>query len=478
MQKNIEPSLSNIKKWSTLLHIDNHFFVLFIFLVTALIIYYPIFDFTFFQDDFVWISHAKDIWGGSAQIFTLKISHFVMPMVYGYFALAFKIFGLHSTFFYLVNILIHVMNSYLLFCIIKKLLPQHIAFFSSSIFLVLRYPLEAVSWISAVTVLLTTLLLLLAGLSWIYFVESNLKLYYALTFIFCILLIFTKEWSILVIPFCILFYILIQLKRQQPIWSKKYFLYFLPILIMFGIYLGYESVLQRESSVLITQGFYMIGWHALPNCVNNILLTFIPFTKLVHAEPMVWLTASTIFLITGLVAGLYIYIKTKNPLGIGLVWMIISFIPTSFFTWDPYVSRYAYIPTIGAVLYIGYGLKILQDLKLKKWIIHIAYSVLLVYGLVNILFTHRVLHNLYKPIHDENKLFTEALYQIEPRLQKNEDIAIYHITPHKFFILPEILHTLIDVDPQKIHVPQNIEECMKYSQCLFWNSETKIIELL
>ena len=94
------------------------------------------------------------------------------------------------------------------------------------------------------------------------------------------------------------------------------------------------------------------------------------------------------------------------------------------------------------------------------------------------MFAHRVMNNLYWPIHKENKIFTDAIYIIESDLDKNKDMAIYYSTPHKAFILPEILHVLINIPIKQIHVVQTHEECKNYDQCLFWNSDKKIIELL
>lgn len=458
--------------------LHNHSFVYIFFLGITLIIYFPVFQFTFFQDDYVWISHAKDVWAGNAHIITLRISNFVMPTVYAYFAIYVKLFGLASSWYYLANILLHALNALLIYKITQKILPTNIAFLSSILFLVLRYPLESVSWISAVTVLLTTCFLLLSGLYWLTFLTSKNPKHYILFLLASFMLVFTKEWSILLIPFIIMVHTLFCMRTNQPIYHKKYILYLIPLV---GIFLSYgliELSIQHNTNALITKGYYKIGWHSIPNIVSNILLTFVPLTNLAHTEPVWWLAMSTIILVAGLASGIYIVIKKKNPLVFGIIWMIISFLPTSFFTWDPYVSRYAYIPAIGAALCIGYGITLIQNSLRKQWITRTAIILVILYGMINVLFTYRVLNNLYKPIHEENIRFANALYEIEDKLDKSNDLAIYYDTPHKAFILPEIFHTLINIPTHKVHVIHTNEECTEYNQCYAWNPTKKIIEQL
>ncbi|OIO18444.1 MAG: hypothetical protein AUJ23_03675 [Candidatus Magasanikbacteria bacterium CG1_02_32_51] len=460
--------------------LNNNLFIFLLFLVIALVIYYPLFKFTFFQDDFVWLSNTKDIWAGKVSfnnIFTLKISNFVMPIIYSYFTIAYKIFGLSSFWFYLTNIILHTANTFILFKLLKNFFSKNIAITSAIIFLTLRYSIESVSWISAITVLLTTLFLLSIGLLWISFLKTNNKIKYFFILFLTLLLILTKEWSVLLLPFLLILTILFQLKQNKKIIEKKHVLHAIPIGIMFLVYILIEFSIQSKSSVLLDKGFYVLGWHAVPNIINNIFLTFLPILNIAHNRPFIWIIASSIFLISSLVLGFYLLIKNKNPLVLGIIWMIISFLPTSFFTWNPYVSRYSYIPAIGAVIFIGYGLKFIKDQQKIK-LLQITTILIGVYCVFNIFFTYKTLYNSIETVQKENKYFTQALYKIENKINKQDDLAIYNKTPHTDFILPEILHSLINISTEKVHVIKDLQECADYQQCLFWNSDKKEIELL
>jgi hypothetical protein len=460
--------------------IQNNYFIFLLFFFIALLSYLPLFNFTFFQDDFVWISNAKDIWSGKdalKNIFTLKIANFVMPVIYFYFTLAYKIFGINSLWFYLINILLHVTNTFILLKLLKNFFSKNIALTISLVFLTLRYSMESVSWISAITVLITTLFLLSIALLWISILKSFNKTKYFFILLLTLLLIFTKEWSILLLPFLLILTIIYQLQNNKKIIEKKQIFYSLPIGFLFGIYLIIEFFLQSKSSVLIDKGYYAIGWHAIPNIINNIFVTFLPILNIAQDKINLRFTFAIIFLVSTIIFGLYLFFKRKNYLIFGILWMIISFIPTSFFTWNPLVSRYAYIPAIGAVLLIGYGLKYLKDTYNIK-LFYIATSFVLLYSTFNVYFTNRALTSNLNTTQKENKSFTQALYQIENKLDKQTDTAIYGKTPHIDFILPEIINTLIDIPTEKIHVINDLEECNNYKQCLFWNSIKKEIEIL
>jgi len=472
-------NLFNMKKMKFLQeNFVTELLLFFLFFVIASLIYFPVFKFGFFQDDFVWISHAKEVWSGQRPFFTLRISNFLMPVIYGYFAIVYKLFGLHAIGYYLANILIHTLNTILVYKISKKILPGNIALVCAIVFLTLRYPMEAVTWISAITALIVTHLLLVAAYYWIMYLESQKKFYYFLTIMFTTILICTKEWSVLLPPFLILvsfLYLHATGKINRFVNSVKKMI---PIFGLFAVYLFVQFFLQNNAAGVVEKGFYKIGWHAIPNMFGNILLTFVPLTTTAYSYAQFWIGLSIFALIAMCVAGIILWTKYKNPAGLGIVWMIVAFIPTSFFTWDAYVSRYAYIPAIGVALFAGYSVVFLQNVNKNKKIFPALLSLVMVYAITNAFFTNRVLKTHYSPRHIENNLFAEALTHAEPNIDKEKSVFMYDNTPHKGFILPEILHTLADIQPNAVLVLPEAQTCPATEQCLLWDLARKEIQII
>ena len=154
--------------------------------------------------------------------------------------------------------------------------------------------------------------------------------------------------------------------------------------------------------------------------------------------------------------------------------MMIAFLPTSFFTWDPYISRYAYLPAIGAIIYLGYLFNFFEDIKYWKTISFIGF---VIYIFINAVFLYRTNINFYSPTHEENKKFIIALQDVESKINKQKDLIIYNNTPVTGFILPDLLYSLFNIEKNKIKVYPNDKVCPIENQCLKWNSNKKIIEL-
>ena len=444
--------------------------IFFVFFIIAFALYYKILSFTFYQDDFVWLSISKDIISGKIGIWSLKISNFFMPTIYSYFTFAWLLFQSNPIYYYLFNIILHTINAFLLFILLKNFFKEKTAILLGLIFLTLRYPMEATVWISAVTVLITTFFILLTSLSWINYLKTNNNKYYIISIIFIILSILTKEWSVLILPFLILLSILYNQNINLKTLTKQ----LLPIGIIIVIYLVIEFFLQKNQSPLIAHGFYKIGLHAIPNILNNILLTFAPLTKMAQTKNIIWTSLSTIFFITNIIIGIIMWKKYNNKLIIGIFWMMIAFLPTSFFTWDPYISRYAYLPAIGAIIYLGYLFNFFEDIKYWKTISFIGF---VIYIFINAVFLYRTNINFYSPTHEENKKFIIALQDVESKINKQKDLIIYNNTPVTGFILPDLLYSLFNIEKNKIKVYPNDKVCPIENQCLKWNSNKKIIEL-
>lgn len=446
--------------------------------LVSLFVYRGTFSLFFLQDDFVWFSEAQKIWQHWSGIFTLKISNFFMPTIYSYFSLSFYLFGTHPLPYYLFNIFLHALNGVLLFVLTKKLTnKKSAAYIALLFFLCLRYPMEGVVWISAVTVLFTAFFLLSAGNMWLLFLQTRKKIYYGLTLLFTILLILTKEWAVL-LPIFLVFISYLCYGENHSLNKEKLketIKLLLPFIVLFFVYGIIEYFVQKHSSPLLQKEHYEFGFHAFKNIFGNLFLTFIPFTDLVkfHSLLLAFVTAAgmfTIFVIefhTGRK-------KWYLPLTASFGWMIVSFLPTAFFTWNPYVSRYSYLPAIGAAFAVGY---FITHFTPKFRIIRsFTFFLFTFYLLTNIFFIHRVIQTVYLPTHREAQLFTESFSKI----QKNagDSYAFYPPHPIKDFVIPDMLSAFFLIPENRVKIYTFTEPCPPHTTCLQWNTNTKKLDVL
>lgn len=446
-------------------------FFLFLFFMATLS-YLPIFSLSFTADDFVWLAHAKQAnFPFINDIFTLKISNFLMSTIYAYFIAAYHVFDLQPYYYYLINIFLHAANAFTLFLITKHITShKHIAYITSISFLLFRYPMEAIAWISAVTVLFSTLFLLLSGYSWVRYLKSRKMIHFFLTLLWGILLMLTKEWSVLLPPFLLMLTYLFVRERKQSFLkvlrkTYKQILLFVP---MFLIYLFFQYSIQHTTSPLIEKNIYVFGLHSIPNIIHNIFLSFIPIHSPVHTGPslLFWLTTLGLFFLTVIT----VYYEKKKarvlPFYVFLSWMIIAYIPTSFFTWNPYVSRYAYLPAIGAALFVGYLVKITSTRAQKG----VFYVLLIVYISINLIFTQKVIKETYIPQHRQVQVFLTQVSQL-PKPTETNFISFTNPLPIQDFIIPEALFLYFDIPTSFIHISREKETCTE--SCYSWNIDTQ-----
>ena len=187
------------------MNIYNKYWVLFIFLVFAIIIYYNALYVGFISDDFAFFYGIEtkswnSIYDNFSDSFFLPLSHLLQLFL-------FKIFGENSFIFHLIKIVLHVMIAFQLYLLILQFLDNEnkqkyyfFAFITSLIFLILPYQTEAVVWIASNSYVYSLLFGILAiryyyykkmPLCWIFILASILckEMGYIIPFV-----ILTLEW--------------------------------------------------------------------------------------------------------------------------------------------------------------------------------------------------------------------------------------------------------------------------------------------
>ncbi len=441
----------------------------------SILTYFPSLSLFFFSDDFVWFSQAQTIVHNWSEICTLEISHFFMPIIYTYFTFAWHTFGTNPAPYYLVNILLHSVNGFLLFILAKRLSPTNTlpALAAMIFFVCLASPMESIVWISAITVLITAFFLLLAGHSWISFLETKKRAYFALTVILALLLILTKEWFVLLLPFLLLISYLFYCTADTNQKSLKQIL--VPLRLFFLLTVGYlvfQWWIQSQGSPLIEKEHYVFGFHAVKNILHNLILVFFPLKNLIIQHPALTTLAGI-----GLAIGVFFLEKkfnwTSRPITSSLIFLMIAFVPTASFTWDPYISRYTYLPAIGASLMCFFLFKHLQTYKIPQ---KVFFILIIIYSAINIFFVHRVIHTVYLPVHQEIRAFIFALSQPEIDLKNTEYYGFFPPFPILDFVIPDALQATFSVEKTHVKIYSSNDACEPNRRCLRWNSKTKTIQ--
>ncbi|MDQ1352919.1 MAG: Tetratricopeptide repeat protein, partial [Acidobacteriota bacterium] len=178
--------------------------------------------------------------------------HYWRPLSLFSFYLDYQVWGLNPLGFHLTNILLNALNALLLFLFFyflsRKALP---AFFISLFFSLHPTHVEAVSWISGRTDLLSALFLFSAALLFLLFLEKKKKTYYILSAICFILALLSKENAVL---FPLAAALLIGLGLTEHGKKKKQYLLILPLVVIDIVYLilhrtftGMQNILQNFS---------------------------------------------------------------------------------------------------------------------------------------------------------------------------------------------------------------------------------------
>jgi len=226
-------------------------------LMVNVFLYLPSLQHDFLKDDFRLIvenqriktfkSFLNSIDGQFFSFPDFPYLHYWRPLSLFTFYLDYRVWGLNPMGFHLFNILLNALNAMLLFLffyfISKKVFP---AFYISLFFSVHPAHVEAVSWISGRTDLLSALFIFSAALLFLLFLEKEKKTYYLFSVICFILALLSKENAVL-FPLAAVFLMSRDIK-------KKNYLLILPLaaidmvyFILHRTFTGMQNILQNFS---------------------------------------------------------------------------------------------------------------------------------------------------------------------------------------------------------------------------------------
>ena len=212
-----------------------------IILLTTFLIYYKAITFNLLMvwDDPIYISHNDHIkdfsWGNVKLLFTNYYVNNYHPLTMLFYAFEYKMGSGHTAIFHLSNILLHLINTYLVYVLIMRISSKNgfVAIITAAFFAVHPMHVESVAWVSELKDVLYTFFFLLSLIVYTDYLKSNnlIQLFAAGTFF--ILSCLSKSAAVILPLVLMLFDYYLGRKYSWKTFAEK--LPFFAISIVFGM---------------------------------------------------------------------------------------------------------------------------------------------------------------------------------------------------------------------------------------------------
>jgi len=362
-------------------------------IVSCLVVYMPAMRGEFIWDDDTYITQNPLITApdGLYRIwFSKEQTSQYFPLVYTTFRLEHKLWGFNPLGYHITNILLHIINSLLLWRLLR-LLDVPGAWLAAAIFALHPVQVESVAWITERKNVLMTLFFFMSLMAWVRFMEKPAIYFYFLSLTFYALALFSKTTAC-TLPAAI---VLILWMKSVPL-DKKRWLQIAPFVVL-GLAIGI-FVFWREHYILGTSRLklelnpverLLLAARALWFYVGKLLwptkLTFsYPKWNISWTQPVqyLWVIAWMIVgwgiwrwrekLGRGVIAGIVFFAATLLPM--------LGFISLYTFRYTYVADHYQYVASIGLITIVvalgcGAAAKI-RFLPIVAAIILAGYSIL------------------------------------------------------------------------------------------------------
>src|SRR5438552_14548605 len=234
--------------------------------------------------------------------FSLDSPSQYFPLTYSTFRIEHALWGLNTTGYYWVNLLLHVGNALLVWAVLARLKVPG-PWLAAGIFALHPVQVESVAWISELKNVLMGFFFLLTLLAWIEYVDETGErrpFFYAAALVFYLLALFAKSTAC-TLPAALL---LILWLKKKPIGRRAFF----EIVPFVGLALGI--------------GLVAVWWEKYHQG-TRMLVSLAPVDRLLIASRAVWFYFSKIFWPSNLT---FIYpqwrIDATNP--VAYLWLIVA----------------------------------------------------------------------------------------------------------------------------------------------------------
>jgi len=325
-------------------------------------------------------------WNSITQAFSselVKISGNWHPLTWLSLMLDYSIFGLNPQGFHLINLLFHVLNTILLFLILRRMTKTlWPSAFVAAVFAIHPLHVESVAWISERKDVLSTFFWMLTMGAYSYYVEHPGFRRYLFVLLFFVLGLMAKP-MLVTLPFVLLLLDYWPLRRFHEIkpvdpeynWSliypllrEKVPLFVLVILSSIVTYIAQLKGGAVASIEMIPLGV-RIGNVFVPYIAYigkmiwpGHLSVFYPYPKLL----VLWQVLGSVILLIAVTLAVIWRAKRSSYLATGWLWYLGTLVPVIGIVQvggQAMADRYTYIPLIGLFIMVAWGV---PDL-LKKW---------------------------------------------------------------------------------------------------------------
>ncbi len=284
------------------------------------------------------------------------INTYYRPVLEIIYRLEYHFFGPHPFGFHLFNIIVHIINGLLLFCLLLKLdLPERIAWAVSLLFLIHPVQTEAVACIAGISNLWMALGVLLA-------LNAYLRKWYAVSLLFFVIACLSKEQAVMFVPLVIVIdcYKSVIARRAKPdeAISLNFPSWFCWVLVA-GVLLWLRHFVTGASllkDIMASPGELYLRLAAIPRCLGmDLRLIFLPYdlhyyrsTDILQSNGISWILA----LLS--IAGIFYIFKrwpqARPTMILGFGWFLAALLPV--LNIAPLINEYSFILTAEHFLYL------------------------------------------------------------------------------------------------------------------------------
>ena len=324
------------------------------------------------------LTFTSRAWAYASEEVALSLGSYYRPLMDALLTINYALFGDSAVGWHMVNALIHVAVTLLVFVVLRALTNRPwVAAVSACLFAVHPAHAEPVAWISGVTDLLMTVFLLPAFYFYLRYRKSNRKYLIPLSLVFYLLALLSKETS-LALPFIIAYCELFYFERDAPLrlrairGLKLASLYIVPTAVYFLMRYNALSAFFDRSAPR----------YSLLLSLANVPLAMAKYLKLMlvptgysyqHYTVLAERPTSIAFIApVALIAllSVAVWLTKSRELKFAAAWFVITLVPAfeSMRYFDPeYLiqERNLYLPSMGFCLALALGI---EWLRTRGWL--------------------------------------------------------------------------------------------------------------
>ena len=359
-------------------------FALAVVFITTIAVYFKAihFDFLFTWDDNLYVTKNNDIraldWTHIKLFFISFYQGNYHPLTMLFYALDFKAGAGKASFFHFNNIILHLLNIYLVFVLIRKITPENkvVALITAAFFAVHPMHVESVAWVAELKDVLYSFFFLLSLIMYVRYLKSERMKYLIFVFIFFLLSCLSKSAAVVLPLLMLLFDYYTNRKFSWKMGIEK--IPFFAVSLVFGIVAIYSqkgSIQDMAPQMSVLQNMVMVSFSFL----SYIVKAFIPvklsaiYPYPIELESLGTLPVMYYLSIIGTALVLY-FVWYAHRWGKDVVFGFLFFIITIILVLQivpvgaaSMADRYTYIPFIGVFFIIGKGYAYLsREMNLKK----------------------------------------------------------------------------------------------------------------